>query len=190
MATANPTCRQTGFRGISLSYYSVQIRDAYAAFDHLASLPFVDGDRIGLVGLSLGGGTALRLAQRHFVDHRAESGRGTYAALVAYYPWCEPSSAYALDRPVLILAGAEDDWTPAYRCVALHARAGESARKPIVELEVYPDSHHAFDLPMQGPYYARGYQGRIHTVQGNAEARRASQDRMLAFFERHLVGTP
>ncbi len=42
-------------------YDPVQIGDANAAVDHLASLPFVDAERIGFVGLSRGGGTALRL---------------------------------------------------------------------------------------------------------------------------------
>lgn len=43
-------------------YYPVQVADAHIAFDHLASQPYVDDERIGFVGLSLGGGTALRLA--------------------------------------------------------------------------------------------------------------------------------
>ena len=55
-----------GPRGIVQScrgeYASDQLADAYAAFDHLTSLPFVDGDRIGVVGLSMGGSTALRVA--------------------------------------------------------------------------------------------------------------------------------
>ena len=55
-----------GPRGIVQScrgeYASDQLADAYAAFDHLTSLPFVDGDRVGLVGLSMGGSTALRVA--------------------------------------------------------------------------------------------------------------------------------
>ena len=84
-------------------YYSLQVSDAHAAFDHLASLPFVDADRIGFVGQSLGGGTALRLALGSTVDSRTREGEGSYVALVAYYPWCEAAWAYALKRPVMIL---------------------------------------------------------------------------------------
>ena len=76
-------------------YYPLQVSDAHAAFDHLASLPFVDDERIGFVGLSLGGGTALRLALGSSVDSRTREGRGSYAALVAYYPWCEAARAFA-----------------------------------------------------------------------------------------------
>ena len=49
-------------------YDPVQIGDAHAAFDHLASLQFVDGERIGFVGLSRGSGTALRLPMPYFVE--------------------------------------------------------------------------------------------------------------------------
>ena len=55
-----------GPRGIVHScrgeYASDQLADAYSALDHLRSLPFVDADRIGVVGLSMGGSTALRVA--------------------------------------------------------------------------------------------------------------------------------
>ena len=59
---------------------------------------------------------------------------------------------------------------------------------PDMELVVYPDAHHSFDLPMRGPYYVEGMNGRFHTVQGNHSARRDSQARMLAFFAKHLGG--
>ena len=169
-------------------YYSVQVSDAHAAFDHLASLPFVDASRIGFVGQSLGGGTALRLAMGSTVDLRAREGRGSYAALVAYYPWCEAAWAYALKRPAMILIGAKDDWTPASRCTAMNTLAETATFQPDLELEVYPGAHHSFDLPMRGPYYVEGMNGRFHTVQGNPGARRDSQERMLAFFAKHLGG--
>ena len=84
-------------------YEPVQNSHANAAFDHLASLPFVDADRIGSVGLALSGSTALQ-------------------------------------------------------------------------------------LPMRGPHYAEGMDGRTHAVAGNLTARRDSQTRMLAFFAKHLGG--
>ena len=170
-------------------YYPVQIGDAHAAFDHLASLPFVDAERIGFVGLSLGGGTALQLALASSVHRRAIQERPTYAALVAYYPWCEPAWATSLRRPVMILIGAEDDWTPAWRCSTLRTLAEKAKNPPVLELKVYPDAHHSFDLPMRGPYFVDGMDGTTHTVAGNPTARRDSQKRMLAFFAKHLGGS-
>lgn len=156
-------------------YYPLQVDDAYSAFDHLASLPLVDSRRIGFVGQSFGGGTALRLAAEGF--GRVTSG---YSAVVAYYPYCS-DYFYAFNLPVLILIGADDDWTPARLCRAIARRAPEH-----IDLTIYPDAHHSFDLPMRGPYYVEGMNGRFHTVQGDPAARRDSQARMLAFFARHL----
>ena len=81
-----------GPRGITDScqtggkYDPVQVGDANAAFDHLASLPFVDAKRIGFVGLSRGGGTALHLPmpKPYFVEvmhGRTHSVAGNRAAL-------------------------------------------------------------------------------------------------------------
>ena len=169
-----------------LSYYPLQIRDAQTAFDHLDSLPFVDSDRIGLVGLSLGGGTALRMAQSSHVDNISLKGKRTFSAFVAYYPWCEPRWGYLLDRPILIMTGAEDNWTPATRCIGLVDVANNTKNESIIELKVYPGAHHSFDLPMGGPYYVEGDSGRVHTVQGDDGAWRDSQERMLAFFTTYL----
>ena len=168
-----------GPRGIAQScrgeYASDQLADAYAAFDHLTSLPFVDGDRVGLVGLSMGGSTALRVAAT--VHGRV----GTdYAAAVAYYPYCF-DYLYSFDVPVMILIGADDDWTPARLCSAVASRDPDH-----VDLTIYPDTHHSFDLPMGGPYVIEVPPGEFHTVAGNPTARRDSQARMLRFFEAHL----
>ena len=160
-----------------LKYTSIQMEDGYAAFDHLASLPFVDVERIGFVGQSLGGSTALYLAQKYTNNLRALKGLPTYGAFVAYYPWCETSWAYTLVRPALILIGDKDDWTPASRCVPLDR---------VVELMVYPNTHHSFDLPMQGTFAVEGMFGNVHTVAANDDARRDSQERMLAFFDDYL----
>ncbi len=165
-------------RSCAGEYAEEQLGDAYSAFDHLASLPYVDAERIGLVGLSLGGSTALRVAATGHGQIRT-----TYAAAVAYYPYCH-DYLYDFDIPTKILIGADDDWTPARLCRAVASRDPER-----VEMTVYPDTHHSFDLPMKGPYLVDGVAGRKHTVQGNDRARQDSQERMLKFFQKHLGGS-
>lgn len=142
---------------------SEQFADALAAFDHLASLPFVDAARIGVVGFSHGGTTALSLA----------GGTSGYAAYVAYYPYCRMGF---IDRPVLILIGARDDWTPASLCHYVHRQYAD-----VVTLKIYPDTYHSFDLPLGGSFVFKG-----HRVEENVAARRDSQARMLAFLGAHL----
>ena len=142
---------------------SEQMSDSLAAFDHLASLPFVDAARIGVVGFSHGGTTALSLAG-------STSG---YAASVAYYPYCRTGF---IDRPVLILIGARDDWTPASLCHYVRRQYAD-----VVTLKIYPDAYHSFDLPIGGSFVFKG-----HRVEENVAARRDSQARMLAFLGAHL----
>lgn len=150
---------------------SEQANDARAAFDRLASLPFVDASRVGAVGFSHGGTTALSLAAG--VRGGAGSGTNGYAAYVAYYPYCR---TVFVDRPVLILIGARDDWTPAPLCRSLSRR-----NEDMITLTVYPDAYHSFDLPIGGSFVFKG-----HRVEENVAARRDSQARMLAFFGAHL----
>ena len=67
-----------------------------------------------------------------------------YEAAVAYYPYCF-DYLYSFDVPVKILIGADDDWTPARLCSAVASRDPDH-----VDLTIYPDTHHSFDLPMGG----------------------------------------
>ncbi len=166
-----------GSRGITdgcrhpLKYYPLQVSDARDAFDHLSGLPFIDKERIGLVGLSLGGGTALRIAAAK---------DDNYSAFVAYYPYCD-RSINPFKRPLLIMVGAKDDWTPARLCRNLEERLRQVFEAQDFELVVYPNAHHSFDLPITGVHSVEG-----HTVAQDHKARKDSQGRMLAFFDQYL----
>lgn len=173
-----------------LSYYPVQMRDALSAVDYLTTLEFVDEERIGFVGQSLGGGTALRLAQRIAVNDRTDSSRAAFAAFVAYYPYCDSRFSYSLARPVLMMVGSEDNWTPADLCTSFHANAERSNPGQVLELVVYPGAHHSFDLPMEGPYYIAGDFDKRYTVAGDPRATYDSRARMLEFLREHLGSEP
>jgi dienelactone hydrolase len=113
--------------------------DAYGALLHLATLPFVDPDRIALVGYSYGAGVALsavafdgpeRLFDRQFV------------AAIAYSPWCPEKLAVGV--PTVILMGEQDEWAPPRACRAM--MAGRSGLGASLRLVVYPNAHHDFNL--------------------------------------------
>jgi dienelactone hydrolase len=114
-------------------------RDAYAALDYLATQPFVDAARVGIMGMSRGGSVAMRAADRH-----KHGGGPAFAAAVALYPGCV--AQYRNPKPgapLLVLMGGRDDYTTVKHCddyLARIRRAGGAA-----ELHVYPEARHGFD---------------------------------------------
>ena len=114
-------------------------QDAIAAAAWLHAQPGVASGGIVLVGWSNGGGTVLFTAARD-----PAPSAGLFARFVAFYPGCrtELESGWAPSGPLLILVGANDDWTPAAPCEAL-------ARKypDLITLQVYSGAWHDFDRP-------------------------------------------
>jgi len=113
-------------------------RDAYAALAYVRTLPYVSGERVGLMGGSHGGSTTLAsmVAPESDRDPLARDKRAGFAAAVALYPGCAArfggwrvtrqsgasgpvtgySGVYKPIAPLLILIGEDDDWTPAEAC--------------------------------------------------------------------------
>jgi len=152
----------------------VRARDARAARAFLQTLPYVDKQRIGLMGGSHGGFTTLVTLSR--------PGSG-FAAAVALYPRCQFSRQLKPDVPLLILIGELDDWTPAKECVPL---AGGR-----VTVKVYPGAHHSFDSPRPKRYVAERINpsvpsGRGATTEGNAEVWADSIRQTTDFFAKYL----
>jgi dienelactone hydrolase len=115
-------------------------RDAFAAAAWLRERSDIDRERIGLLGYSHGGWTALAAARANLAK---KSGTAPFAAIVAYYPNCPPV-APPLVTDVQILAGEADDWAPAERCTDMVARyADAAAHRPW--WKIYPGATHSFD---------------------------------------------
>ena len=113
------------------------LADADGARAYLASLSYIDPARIGAVGFSQGGDTALKIASR---------GVAGFKAAAAFYPPCANLAGAPLDIPTLILVGAKDEVTPAADCAELAKRQAPG----MVRFVVYPGAAHAFDLPEFG----------------------------------------
>lgn len=117
------------------------VMDAYGALLHLASLPFIDAERIALVGYSFGATVALSAVEfdgpERLFDHQ-------FVAAIAYSPSCPDKLAVSV--PTIILTGALDDWAPVRFCERMMAhRTGLGAA---LRLIVYPGAQHAFNLPL------------------------------------------
>src|SRR5437762_10357646 len=95
-----------------------RVADAYGALRYLKGVPFVDGDRVALMGWSHGGWTTLEaMAPRHY--------RGSpdqFRAAIAFYPYCRDALTGPFRAPLLVLIGGSDDWTPAKKCEDMQTR--------------------------------------------------------------------
>ena len=149
--------------------------DAFGALAYLARQPFVDPNRIAVVGFSAGGIAALSVAARR--DFELFEDERHFKAAVAFYPRCGPYDAMAI--PTLVLAGEADDWLPASTCKAMVKRqtgSGASAR-----LVVYPGAYHGFDIPSP----SRTYFG--HHLEYNASAAELASEEVRRFLAEELV---
>lgn len=118
---------------------SERVTDVAGALDWLNAQPFVEKNRIGLIGHSHGGWTAVRAVQKGY----GLAERGLRAA-VAYYPLCMAQNDRDVAMPLLILIGDKDDWTLADNCRRLE-KAGFT-QPGLVETVYYPNALHSFDV--------------------------------------------
>lgn len=161
-----------------------QVHDAYRALDFLATQPFVLADRIGLLGMSLGGNATLVAFERGGIERLFPR---QFRAAVAFYPFC-PAGSGIMMGPTLVLVGELDDWTLADDCRDMvSGKSGIGvARAPgdrsMVDLVVYPDAHHAF-LTFEAQAGVR-FMG--HWLQYNETAAQDASKRVHGFFQRTL----
>jgi dienelactone hydrolase len=164
-----------GINNTCLGELAPRTADAYGALAWLARRPFVDANRIVVIGFSAGGIATLSIAEARDFELFENEGEHDFKAAVALYPACMSDNPMKL--PTLILTGELDDWTPAAACRTTAARrTGGSA----VKLIVYPGTYHAFDTPRPG----RRYFG--HWLAYNAAAAEAATEETRRFLAEQL----
>jgi dienelactone hydrolase len=116
-------------------------RDAFAAAAYLRTRADIDPSRIGLLGYSHGGWTALAAAGEPIT---AANGGKPFPAIVAYYPICHQDHP-PLASDLQILIGGSDDWSSPKDCEKLVAKyADATGHRPL--LKIYPGATHSFDV--------------------------------------------
>jgi len=115
------------------SIVAARAQDAYDAKSYLAGLPFVDRNRIAVMGWAHGGGTTISVI--------AQKRNDPFRSAIAFYPYCE-QPLVDLNAPLLILIGEKDRMHPPISC---SLRMPREQTKPEVVLKIYPDSHQGFD---------------------------------------------
>ena len=145
-----------------------RVQDAYDAKSYLAGLPFVDRNRIGVLGWSHGAMTTLTV-----IDQKRDD---PFRSAIAFYPYCS-TPLVGFNAPLLILIGEKDDWTPAISC-SLKMPSGQTKHE--VVLKIYPDSHHGFD--------GEGFDKKIagHRLLSNPVAAADAIIQVKTFLTKHL----
>ncbi len=149
---------------------------ATAALQWLSQQTYVVGNRLGIVGYSMGAMAALDVINPPGGPPPSIPG---LRAVVAYYPSCSAHNT-DINVPLLILDGSADDWIPPGPCQAL-AQNAHAAGKP-VQIVTYPGATHAFNQPeRRGSRTVNG-----HTLTYDPQATADADARMKAFFQLHL----
>lgn len=134
------------------------IIDAYGALSVLAHHPRIDPQRIVLMGFSRGGQTTLYASMRRL--HRLWNASGArFQAYIPFYPDCMTryQNDTDVDAPIRAFHGADDDYDPPQQCAAYVQRLRKAGKDAV--MTVYPEAHHAFDLPFDmAPTVAKGSQ--------------------------------
>jgi dienelactone hydrolase len=164
-------------------------KDAHAALAWLAKRKGIDADRIHLIGWSNGAMTVLHAIKPDAAGR--DNGVKGFRSAVAFYPGCTTlakESDYKPVSPLLIQAGAADNWTPAKPCEEL-VKIAKSNKAP-AEIDVYPEAYHSFDKLgseiRERPEVrnANNPTGWGATVGTNEKARTASIQRTTEFIQR------
>jgi dienelactone hydrolase len=152
--------------------------DVYGAAAYLRKQSFVNPQKIGLIGFSHGGWTALCAAQKPFP---AKAQEAPLQAVVAYYPWCPWFGLKQTNTPLLVLMGKEDNWTPLDRCEKLLGKQEKEFTK-YVDLIAYDSAYHDFDDSSKEP--PADYDGYVLAFNGEAAAKSITDTK--TFFARYL----
>lgn len=173
-----------------------RLDDAVGALRYLQGRPYVDRARIGAIGWSNGGVFAMAVVNGPSLERASARGvtvpePGFRAAVGVYPGGCFSLVKERAVRPLLVLIGEADDWTPARECVEMvEAMRGRGAPAEIV---VYPGAYHYFDVEGQSRAWLADVANRTlpggccgATVAFDAVAFADARRRVEAFFGYHL----
>ncbi|OHC80778.1 MAG: hypothetical protein A3G73_03930, partial [Rhodospirillales bacterium RIFCSPLOWO2_12_FULL_67_15] len=149
------------------------VKDAYGALDFLAAQPFVERDRIAVMGFSAG---ANHINSGIVPVRERDSGGANFKAAVAFYGLCSRIPSYPEGSIPLMQIAAERD--------TFHAPGCEQIKSlfPEIEVHVIPAAYHAFDSPE-----ASGKRGAVgERMEYNRSATERARELTRIFLAKHL----
>lgn len=134
-------------------------RDALATMNWVAAQSWGQSSKIALLGWSHGGSAVPSATDGHHKEVAAQAVRAVVA--IAFYPGCRAArkALYQPNTRLVMLLGANDDWTAPAPCIAL-GLAVEA------EVNVYADSYHDFDNPVGSVKLRRDVPNGVNPGQG------------------------
>ena len=154
-------------------------RDAYGALDFLAKQPYVNKNRVAVMGFSFGAFTTNYLAGRQL----REPGKLNFAAAIGMYGHCFRLKADGKMVPLALIHGDQEKWLNDDESRGPGCQRFMGKGK--VELHILPNAHHAFDNPQ--------FEDEREDVAGNTmlyseKATNSAQAIVKAFLAKHLSG--
>lgn len=156
--------------------YKDRATDAYSAKLYLSSLPFVDPEKIAVIGWSMGGGGVLQAIDPVMEDLLPPEYKSPFKAAISFYPYCF-NWLDNLSAPILILAAGKDNWTPADYC---ENRMPKTKTRHEVKLKIYKDAYHCFDCSGEDKVYMG------HILRYNGKATKDSTIQVKEFLAKYL----
>ena len=169
-------------------------KDAFDAAEHLRKQPFVDPERIGLLGMSQGAMAALGASAS---PYDTPQGRHAFRAIVSMYPACFfanvriPSRPFPVNLhylppgivvPLLVQMGDLDTETPAKDCIS---RLQEQKDKGApVEFFVHKNATHGWDIGSN--FNKKGLNGQDVAYRYNPKVTAESIRLAFDFLDRHV----
>ena len=165
------------------------VKDALDGVAHLAALPFVDANRISVMGFSRGAFMATWVASKAVAD-AVRPGTPAVAASVAMYGLCglestrgRPQGAVVLQpdtsRPLLMLLGGQDTETPPNMCLDMLPKLKDAGAP--VQWHLYPEATHCWDCSENNGFTKTAFNGQRVTYQFNKAVTDDSRKRVFDF---------
>ena len=169
-------------------------RDALQAAEHLRRQPFVDRDRVALVGFSWGAMVGLLASSRHYAA-ALDAGPG-FSAVASFYPGCfriYPANGAPpyeilnpdIAQPLLVLMGEADTETPPAECIS-RLEAAKTSGAPVT-WQVYPAATHCWDCRHADGLSKIDSRGHAVTYRYDDAVTRDSRDRLFDFLKAALA---
>lgn len=124
-----------------------QMADALSALQALQEHPYIDKERIGVTGFSLGAGSTLYMMFEPVIEHVLGKDGPRFSAYAMFYGGCavEFDDFRVEGSPLLIMMGGEDESMSISRCESFQARLRKMGVD--VDLIIYETAGHGWDNP-------------------------------------------